>query len=66
MSFLAIQLVRVVLTCLLAVQTTRTIIIALNLVICIHEMLNVIIRSVHFYFFYFTDNIYLARVSHQQ
>ena len=37
-----------------------------NLIIGIHQMFNVIIRSVHFYFLCFTDNIYLARALHQQ
>ena len=43
-----------------AVQTPTiqvSILIGLELVIDIHEMLNVIIRYVHFYFLYFTDNI---------
>ena len=69
MALFAIQLVRVVLTSLLATLEVETnfMVITLNLVIGIHEMLNVIIRSVHFYFLYFTDNIYLVtRVSHQQ
>ena len=36
-----------------------------ELVSGIHQMFNVIIKSVHFYFFCFTDNIYLTRGSHQ-
>ena len=41
--------------------------IAYSFVIVINQMLNVIIiRSIHFYFFYFSDNIYLARESHQR
>ena len=39
---------------------------ALNSCLAIGEMLNVIIRSVHFYLFCFTENFYLARASHQQ
>ena len=40
---------------------------AYDIVTCINQMLNVIIiRSIHFYFFYFSDNIYLARESHQR
>ena len=63
----SVQLVRVVLTSLPAVRTDSTVTRTLNLVISIHKMLNVIIRSVHFYFFGFTDNIYLAtRASQQQ
>ena len=68
MALFAVQLVRVVLSSLTAALEAETpgLIIALNFVIPIHEMLNVIIRSVHFYFFCFTDNIYLAiRVSHR-
>ena len=49
MALLAIQLVRVVLQCLqLALPTSTSIMITLNSVISIHEMLNVIIKSVHF------------------
>ena len=70
MALFAIQLVRVVLTSLWAAQQTNTPVISsivLNLFYGIHEMLNVIIiRSFLFYFFCFADNIYLARVSHQQ
>ena len=68
MALFAIQLVRVVLSSLVARQEvdSDTLTSALKLVIGIHEMLNVIIISVHFYFFCFIDNIYLARVSHQQ
>ena len=68
MALFAIQLVRVVLTSMPAVQTDESSVYsALQIVISIHEMVNVIIRSVHFYFFFgFSDNIYLARVSHQQ
>ena len=69
MTLFAIQLGRVVLTTLMEVPIkTPGYIVAeyfLNFVIGIHEMLNVIIRSVHFYFLCFTD-IYLARASHQQ
>ena len=68
MALFVIQLVRVVLSSLLAQEaetSINSILLALNIVIGIHEMLNVIIRSFHFYFC-FTDNIYLARVLHQQ
>ena len=37
----------------------------INLVYGIDEMFCVIIRSIHFYSLCFTDNIYLARASHQ-
>ena len=68
MVLFTVQLVRVVLSNLTATSEMEasSFHIALNLVIGIHEMLNVIIISIHFYFFCFTDNIYLARVSHQQ
>ena len=70
MALFAIQLVRVVLTSRVAGREagTSTSVVAFNfkLVIGIHEMLNVIIRSVHCCFYCFTDNIYPARVSHQQ
>ena len=40
---------------------------AYDIIISLNQMLNVIIiRSIHFYFFYFSDNIYLARASHQR
>ena len=39
----------------------------IDIVIAINQMLNVdIIRSVHFYFFCFADNIYLARALHRR
>ena len=57
MALFAIQLVRIVLTSTGPVAGR-------DLVIGIHEMLNVIIRSVHFYFFC-NDN-YPARVLLQQ
>ena len=63
MVLFAIQLVRVVLF-ILPLQLLEEQL--LYLIIGINEMLNVIIRSVHFYSFCFTDNIYLARALHQQ
>ena len=64
MALFAIQLVRIV---LLAVPSSSDTLDYLYLqVISIHQMFNVIIRSIYFYFFYFTDNIYLPRASHQQ
>jgi hypothetical protein len=53
MALFAIQLVRIVLT-------STGPVVGMDLVIGIHEMLNVIIRSVHFYFFCFIDDNYLA------
>ena len=63
MALFAIQLVRVVLG-----FTSGPFFHAANdVVIVINQMLNVIIiRSIHLYFFYFSDNIYLARVSHRR
>ena len=54
MALFAIQLVRILLTGLSLVAETSMInlIIALNVVVAVHEMLNVIIRSVHFYLFF--------------
>jgi hypothetical protein len=63
MALFAIQLVPVVLS-ILPVQSAQPD--TLDSVIFINQMFNVIIRSVHFYFFCFTENIYLARASHQQ
>ena len=59
MALFAIQLVRIVLT-------STELVVGMNFVIGIHKMLNVIIRSVYFYFFFFTDDNYLARVLRQQ
>ena len=58
MALFAIQLVRIVVASIIqmelqAGQTPRGLIIALDAVISIHEMLNVIIRSLHFYFLLF-------------
>ena len=63
MALFAIQLVRVVLY-ILGVQSSN-IDIDSFFVIGIHQMFNVIIKSVHFYCFCFTDNICLTRASHQ-
>ena len=63
MALFAIQLVHVVIVILLLLEipTPLSLDIALGLVLFTHQALNVIIRSVHFYFFCFTDNIYLPR-----
>jgi hypothetical protein len=75
MALFAVQLVRIVLTVLVAqVQAgpedtqlvPGPVLAGMNLAIGIQEMFNVIIRSVPFYFFCFTDDIYLARASRQQ
>ena len=69
MTLFAIQLVHVVISILVLLEgspTPSSLVIALNLVPPTHQILNVIIRSVHFYFFCFTDNIYLPRAWHQQ
>jgi len=69
MALFAVQLVRVVLTSLVG-NTVYTVLtgplVGIKLLVGIHQILNVIIRSFHFYFFCFTDDIYLARASHQQ
>ena len=69
MALFAIQLVHAVIAILILLggsPTPLSLGIALELVNPTHQALNVIIRSVHFYFFCFTDNIYLPRASHQQ
>ena len=69
MALFAIQLARVVITSLEEPQTVLgplNLVIALDFVIPIHQALNVIITSVHFYLYYFTDNIYLPRALYQQ
>ena len=70
MALFAIQLVRVVISSVVepqAGQTPPSLLIAYDFVIIIHQTLNVIIISVRFYFFCFTDDIYLPiRASHQQ
>ena len=64
MALFAIQLVRVVLSCLPLQMST---VLVFNSTTGINQMLNVILASVHFYIScYITNNIYLARASHQQ
>ena len=68
MALFAIQLARVVVSSLIELQAgpaPQSLIIASQFVITIHQALNVILRSVHF-FFCFTDGTYLPRGSHQQ
>ena len=58
-ALFAIQLIRIVLSTIEVSSHSPLYSIILEYVIVIHEMLNVIIKSVHFYFsFFFTDNIY--------
>ena len=64
MVLFAIQLVRIVLSTVDGLPTP--IFIGLELVMAMHQMLNVIIRSVHFHSFCLADKIYLDRASHQQ
>ena len=69
MMLFAVQVVHVVLTPLQpqGIGPVTPFIIALSFIIVIHEMMSVIIISVHFYFFCFTDgNIYLARALRRQ
>ena len=70
MTLLVIQLVRVVLWVVETGHgqlTPGPVVIALEYLDVINEMFNVIIRSVQFYFFCFTEKNYLAsRASHQQ
>jgi hypothetical protein len=63
MALFVIQLVRVLFSILPVPGVQQSLI---DLVIGINEMLNVIIRSIHYYFICFIDNIYLVRASHQQ
>jgi hypothetical protein len=70
MALLAVQLVRFVLYMLLTQPESvqpESVMVAFVIFIGINEMFNVIIRSVRFYLFSFTDKIYyLDRASHQQ
>ena len=64
MALFSIQLVRVVISSLAELQAEQTPLslqITLEAVISIHQALNVIIKSVHFYIFCFTYNIHLPR-----
>ena len=69
MALLVIQLIRLVLYSIVQlsdVTADSPVLFAYFYIVDINEMFNVIIRSVHFYFFCFTDNFHLARASHQQ
>ena len=56
MTLLVIQIVRLVLSIMDPNTLTRPVADALNYFVVINNMFNVIIRSVHFYFFCFTEN----------
>ena len=61
MALFAIQLVRLVISRFRAVETSLRLEVAMDIVITIHEMLNVIIRSVHFStYFVLLMTFYLA------
>ena len=66
MTLLVIQLVRVIIGNVN--ENSNNIIAAFYVVTGINEMFNVIIRSIHFHFFFFrfTDDIHPARVLHQR
>ena len=67
MALFSIQLVRVVLAFIsVPVEQQPFVQAGYDVVVVINQMLNVIIiiRFVHFFFFCFADNIYLARASH--
>ena len=66
MTLFVIQLVRLVLWVVEPNQLLMPLSPALYYILLIGEMFNVIIRSVHFYFFCFTEKNYMARASHQQ
>ena len=66
MALFAIQLIRVVLSGVAEQTGAIRVAIGMEFAIGIHQMFNVIIRSVHFHFFCFTDDIILARGSHRQ
>ena len=65
MTLLVIQLVCMVLyTVVGQSQFVSLAVLTLNYFTPVSKMFNVIIRSVHFYFFSFIEKIYLARASH--
>ena len=67
MILLAIQLVRTVVEVIAAPpRSPGPAVFADQYINATNEMFNVIIRSVHFYFFCFPEIFYLARASHQQ
>ena len=74
MALFAIQLVRFVLSTMLPAETeiqldvgpATAFQLAFEIVVGMHEMFNVNIKSIYFYFFCFADDIYVARASHQQ
>ena len=56
MTLLVIQVIRLVLSIMTPNTNTGPVSVALNFFIGINQVFNVIIRSVHFYFFCFTEN----------
>ena len=69
MALFAIQVVRLVISSVVESQlgpTPPSLLIAMSLVITIHQALNVIINLFIFYFFWFTDDVYLPRALCQQ
>jgi hypothetical protein len=70
MALLAVQLVRVMVYSVTLPADPESsqlqVAVAYNIFIGINQVFNVNTKSVQFYFFCFTDNIYLARASHQQ
>ena len=67
MVLFAIQLLRVLLSSLYLADPMENLLDGLDIVVSMHQMINVIIRSVYFYSFCFNDNTCLVtRASHQQ
>ena len=67
MILLVIQIIRLVLYAIADLnENLVSVLFAYDYIVIINEMFNVIIRSVHFYFFCFTEDFYLSRASHQQ
>ena len=68
MVLFATQLVRIVISTMLYAYPNSSMVLAFGLVVYFHQMLNVIIRSVHFYSFVLliTVTFTFAKASHQQ
>ena len=66
MTLFVIQLVRMVLWVVQPVTVVGPVSLALGYFGSINEIFNVIIKSVPFYFFCFTEKNYMARESYQQ
>ena len=65
MALFAAHLGRIVLICLLEVNQSNGLLFAYDLVVNFHQILNVMIRSVHFYSFVLLIT-FACRASHQQ